>query len=63
MAVKHICDRCGSEEGVGRVTLNIAVSTPHKADRLPKWDYDLCAKCLKEAVDLISPHLIPITRS
>jgi hypothetical protein len=47
MAVKHICDRCGSEQDVGRMVLNMAVSPPHKTDDLPKQDQDLCPECLR----------------
>lgn len=45
MAVKYICDRCKSEEGVGRVSVSMAVSTPHDAKGLPKIDADLCGPC------------------
>lgn len=63
MATRFICDRCGSEEGVGRVVLSLAVSTPHNAKGLPSFDKDLCGNCLKEVVAMIPHQLMPITRS
>lgn len=48
--IKHICDHCGTDEKVGRVTLDMAVSQPHKSGGLAKGDGDLCPMCLQKLI-------------
>lgn len=63
MATKYICDRCGSEKNVGRVTMSMAVSSPHGAADLPKMDQDLCPKCLNYFLPSIKQAFLPLSRS
>lgn len=63
MAVKFVCDRCGSEDNVGRVVMSMAVSSPHKTEGLPKWDKELCAACLKEVAAMVPASIVPMSRS
>lgn len=62
MAVIYRCDNCGSEDGVGRFTVNIAVSTPHSSGHFPKCDCELCPACLQKTVAAID-NAFPKNRS
>jgi hypothetical protein len=62
MATKYICDQCGSEDHVGRVTLKMAVAQPHKTDGLPENDQDLCPDCLKKLSAAVKELLKPPNR-
>jgi hypothetical protein len=44
---KTICDECGTEQGVGRVTINVARSTPITlpSNMQSSLDQDLCQPC------------------
>lgn len=62
MVIKHICDECGSEHGVGRFVIDYAISTPHdKPVDLPKYDRDLCAKCYKMRMNEFRNFLIRLS--
>jgi hypothetical protein len=48
MAQKTICDRCGTDQNVGRFTIALSCSD-HARENIPaSRDSDLCTPCLKE---------------
>ena len=55
MARSYFCDHCdGAMAKGGRVTLNIAVSEPHKASLLPTFNKELCPLCYENLIAAIA---------
>lgn len=48
MTQKTICDRCGTDQNVGRFTIDFARCDHAKEDIPASRDSDLCISCLKE---------------
>jgi hypothetical protein len=68
MARSYFCDHCDSAMAKGgRVTLNIAVSEPHKASLLPSFNKELCPLCYENLIAAIAealskPNQVPAAR-
>jgi hypothetical protein len=68
MARSYFCDHCDSAMAKGgRVTLNIAVSEPHKASLLPSFNKELCPLCYENLMAAIAealskPNQVPAAR-
>jgi hypothetical protein len=58
MARSYFCDQCDSAMAKGgRVTLNIAVSEPHKASLAPSFTKELCPLCYENLMAAIAEAL------
>jgi hypothetical protein len=58
MTRSYFCDRCDSAMAKGgRVTLNIAVSDPHKASLAPSFNKELCTSCYENLMAAIAEAL------
>jgi hypothetical protein len=68
MARSYFCDRCANAMAMGgRVTLNIAVSEPHKASLAPSFNKELCPLCYENLMAAIAealskPNQVPAAR-
>jgi hypothetical protein len=68
MARSYFCDRCDNAMAMGgRVTLNIAVSEPHKASLAPSFNKELCPLCYENLMAAIAealskPNQVPAAR-
>jgi hypothetical protein len=55
MARSYFCDHCDSAMAKGgRVTLNIAVSEPHKASLALRFNKELCRLCYENLMAAIA---------